>query len=123
MMRKDLIYFWIGVMLGFVVLYVFEINKPHLIVSGVICITFFTLSQLVIMSLKTDLESFIDLYKRFGIDVKVNEVDKNKSITLSHTLHTDEKETTHESFGGYEGFSTTITFSHEGKYIGQDFWE
>lgn len=81
----------------------------------------------------TDLQAFIDLYKRLGIKVIVNECERKEGrlnegeiyIVLSEYGYgdTEEKITYHKKFGGYTGFYTEIIFDKDGKFINQDFYE
>lgn len=81
----------------------------------------------------TDLESFIELYARFGIACNVNQDIEtgNQFILLverfSHYA-TDgypgqPKPTKSDKLTGYSDFHSRIDFDQNGKFIGQGFWE
>lgn len=71
----------------------------------------------------TDLEKFIELYKGFGIDVKVFDTKRNtKAIMLSDSSY-DFNFTNSDKFDGYSGFFTDIEFDNNGKFLRQGFWE
>jgi len=69
----------------------------------------------------TDLEKFIDTYKQFGIELKTHEdKDGNILITLSgETEHANRD----PRFTGYIYFFSELTFSKEGKFLNQSFYE
>lgn len=68
----------------------------------------------------TDLEAFIELYKRFGIEIKTFEEDGYTCVTLNGY---DEDETNSDKFDGYPGFYSGVKFTKEGEFIQQGFWE
>lgn len=63
----------------------------------------------------SDLEAFVDLYKRFGIELKEYKVESEIIITLISGSN--------EKFGGYEGFYSVCTFDINGKFVKQEFYE
>lgn len=71
----------------------------------------------------TDLEKFIDLYKSFGIDVKVFKIaDSNQRVILGE-CYGERMVTESDKFKGYNGFYSRLIFSPEGKFIEQGFYE
>lgn len=76
--------------------------------------------------MKTDLERFIELYKSFGIECKVNKTNKDQYILFVQQNDYDKyenRETRSEKFDGYYCFHSDITFDLDGKFIKQGFWE
>lgn len=75
--------------------------------------------------IKTDLEKFVELYKGFGIECKVEKTDTGSVITLAceGSYSHENYETASDKFDGYPGFHTDITFDKNGKFIKQGFWE
>lgn len=73
---------------------------------------------------QTDLEAFVALYKRFGIECKVghNECDPPICIVLG-TDDSDGITTTDEKLVGYLGFYSQIEFDKNGKFVEQSFYE
>ncbi len=81
--------------------------------------------------MKTDLERFIELYRSFGIECKVNKVDvphqyshmkaDDQYIVLTDG-HEGKNETGDSRFNGY-GMYTDIVFDSDGKFKSQGFWE
>lgn len=69
----------------------------------------------------TDLEKFVELYKGFGIDLKVEETAGFGDFNGG--FHIEMREYDHEKFDGYYGFFTRVEFTKEGKFIKQSFWE
>jgi hypothetical protein len=63
----------------------------------------------------TNLESFISLYKQFGIELKISQTETGTEIIL--------REGDNEKFSGYFDFFSTIKFDINGKFINQSFWE
>lgn len=72
--------------------------------------------------MKTDLEKFTELYKEFGIELKLIEKNDGVDIILAATDDYDHY-TTSEKFNGYRGFCSDIKFDKDGKFISQGFWE
>ncbi len=80
---------------------------------------------------KTDLQRFVELYKSFGIECKVNQVDvphqyshmatKDQYIVLTDG-RSDHEVTSDGRFNGYGMFSD-IVFDANGKFKSQGFWE
>lgn len=80
---------------------------------------------------KTDLQRFVELYKSFGIECKVNQVDvphqyshmatKDQYIVLTDG-RSDHEATSDGRFNGYGMFSD-IVFDENGKFKSQGFWE
>jgi len=78
----------------------------------------------------TDQNKFIELYKGFGIDCKVNgSSDGSKMIILGYDCiginpnDDDQTFTESEKFTGYGGFHTQVIFDEKGKFVKQGFWE
>lgn len=75
----------------------------------------------------TDLDEYVKLYKRFGIDCIVNiDENGNKYIQLSKMdcwSGENEEATLSDKFDGYGDFYSIITFSKDGEFIKQGFWE
>ena len=69
----------------------------------------------------TDLEKFIDTYKQFGIDIKFDEKDGIKIITLGGCW--EDSDTHSDKFIGYSGFYSQLEFDKNGKFLNQGFWE
>jgi len=74
---------------------------------------------------RTDLERFVDLYRSFGIECKVNEEDEYMEIELVQEFDYDrfDKETRSDKFCGYPGFYSVIYFDLSGNFIKQEFGE
>ena len=76
---------------------------------------------------KTDLERFIELYKSFGIECKVNKEDNTLVIYLSQNWQLQYndgiKYTFSDKFFGYNSFYSAISFTKDGKFINQGFFE
>lgn len=76
----------------------------------------------------TDLECFVELYRSFGIECKVN-------ISIEGQVATQviyigygvwgmyDVVTESPKFDGYYGFYSSVSFDMAGKFIGQGFWE
>lgn len=75
----------------------------------------------------TDLERFIELYKSFGIDCKVNQINEEQVIFLgdydSYDTYPEYEKTRHVSLGGYGNFYSEVIFDKDGKYSRQNFYE
>ena len=81
----------------------------------------------------TDLEKFVELYRSFGIECKVNKiitlveddrVNHNCSvIKLNASGYSDEESTLSDKIIGYDGFYSEVVFDKEGKFIYQGIWE
>ena len=84
----------------------------------------------------TDLEKFVQLYKEFGIDLKVNQVPNKHEhgcyagyyevyLSPERTFYTDIDGvfTVSEKFEGFNGFYSLIWFDLNGKFVRQGFWE
>ncbi len=77
----------------------------------------------------TDLAAFVDLYKRFGIDVKINKgIDMyDIFLTMSNQLpvlkYREAFPTLSNKFGGHPEFYSRIVFDKDGKFVKQEFWE
>jgi len=69
----------------------------------------------------TDLERFIELYRSFGIECLVHELDKKLVIVLSSRQSPCDVRTISPKFGGYYGHCSDIWFTLEGAFIKQDF--
>jgi hypothetical protein len=67
----------------------------------------------------TDLEKFIDLYKSLGIEITVYPGDEGEVYfeLFAGAFRGDPRLT------GYGGFHTRVTFSADGKFMEQGFWE
>ncbi|MBT6068585.1 hypothetical protein HOG48_02410, partial [Candidatus Peregrinibacteria bacterium] len=78
-----------------------------------------------LLAIRTDLEKFVELYKGFGVECKVNKTKDGSEITLAceGSFSYEEYETASDKFDGYPGFHTDITFDNDGKFIEQGFWE
>jgi len=70
----------------------------------------------------TDLERFVDLYRSFEIECRVNKKDFGFEIALNSSNFRDE-ETSSIKFDGYPSFFSTVQFDHDGKFVTQGFWE
>jgi len=72
-----------------------------------------------------DIWRFLELYKDFGIDCKVNINDKTGGfyIVLGESRYSDDDVTESEKFQGYGGFYSDVAFDKDGKFISQGFWE
>jgi len=77
----------------------------------------------------TDLAAFVKLYKKFGIDVKINKgVDDMYDIflTMSNQLpvlkYREAFPTLSNKFGGRPEFYSRIVFDKDGKFVKQEFW-
>jgi hypothetical protein len=74
--------------------------------------------------MNTDLEAFVELYKRLGIDCQVNIVDDTQVIYLAEEDAGHGLTTISEKFvGGYYRFYSTVIFDLGGKFVKQNFWE
>lgn len=77
----------------------------------------------------TDLQAFIDLYTRLGIDCNVNQCAEtgNQFIILtskdSHSDYENEKPTESDKLQGYYGFYSKVEFDKDGIFLNQGFWE
>ena len=73
----------------------------------------------------TDLEKTIELYKGFGIKLKVLKEDIYDTIALKsdETEHYHKAGNLHKKFDGYSGCESIMTFTKEGKFVKQGFWE
>jgi hypothetical protein len=77
----------------------------------------------------TDLEAFIDLYARFGIDCKVETEDSNTHqfiiLLVEDSLLPSATSETKSSgkLTGYNGFYSRIEFDENGKFVQQEFLE
>lgn len=77
----------------------------------------------------TDLESFIELYRKFDIELNVIKTDTGSEIILvAPDVNEDdttkiEGGTISKKFEGYWGFYSKIAFDKDGKFIKQGFWE
>lgn len=67
--------------------------------------------------MKTDLEKFVELYKSFGIDLKVEEFPCEAGYVITLT------EGENRFFGGYARFFSEVFFDSNGKFESQAFWE
>ena len=73
----------------------------------------------------TDLEKFVDLYKSFGVECKINQ-DENTDrlyIVFGESNYDDGEFTLSDKFKGYCGFYTQIWFTQDGNFLEQGFWE
>jgi len=70
----------------------------------------------------TDLEAFVALYKRFGINVNVIKNQTDYHVLLSESAFIDTA-TSSDKFSGYSCFYSRIEFNKDGKFITQGFWE
>lgn len=72
----------------------------------------------------TDLEKFVKLYKEFGIDCKVNNLNDNKGFVImlnyfgSHAEGTESKK-----LEGYNHFYSRVDFDENRKFVSQGFYE
>jgi hypothetical protein len=70
----------------------------------------------------TQLQKFIELYKEFGIELKVEEL-------AVGGMHTDgyyiilAKSASADKFSGFPGFFSEIHFDLDGNFVRQEFWE
>lgn len=71
---------------------------------------------------KTDLDLFIELYRRFGITIK-HPLLTDTGYTISLPDDADDASKTSKKFNGYIGFCSDIKFDVNGKFILQGFWE
>lgn len=75
----------------------------------------------------TDLDNFISLYGKFGIECKVNIAENGKRyikfLNADCWTSEDEEATLSDKFDGYGDFYSIIVFSVDGKFIKQGFWE
>lgn len=80
----------------------------------------------------TDLLAFTNLYKRFGIECKIEDVSKDGKVTgYAIILSVNEDRwhdrdtivTTNEKITGYNGFYTSISFDENGQFKGQEIIE
>lgn len=77
----------------------------------------------------TDLERFVSLYKDFGIECEVEEVnlsedsDDEHFVREKHIVLTRDESFSERKLEGYSGFYTIIKFDWEGNFITQGFWE
>ena len=90
----------------------------------------------------TDLEKFIQLYKEFGIEVKVNTVSPDHPrysgyheiflsggkihddiITCFSSPKHDVVLTTDDKFDGFSRYYSNLLFDQDGKFVRQGFWE
>lgn len=62
----------------------------------------------------TDLERFIDLYKSFGIELKVETINGELVVQMNAKEN---------GFIGYSGFGSDVIFDINGKFKEQGFWE
>jgi len=75
---------------------------------------------------KTDLERFVELYKSFGIECKVDDDgDGNQYVCLAEDQAPPNAYdvTISEKLEGWEGFHSIIKFDQHGNFISQGFWE
>ena len=73
----------------------------------------------------SDLQAFIELYKRFGIELTPRYYEDKIEIILAEDDYYDgnPSHALTEKITGYSGFYSSITFNLEGKFIEQGFWE
>ena len=81
----------------------------------------------------TDLQSFIELYSKFGITCVVNQCPNtgNSFIVFCpeyYSLDLNEwngncSPTKTDKIEGFNGFYSQIDFDKDGKFVGQGFWE
>lgn len=82
----------------------------------------------------TDLQRFISMYRTFGIVLIPNTLPNGEieiQLGVDDDSRTVEKDgvkyeyfTSHSpKFTGYSGFHSSVTFTSEGKFISQGFWE
>jgi hypothetical protein len=76
-----------------------------------------------VLTIKTDLERFVDLYKSFGIDCII---DKYKNITIITFVQPEDfdviKGTASNKFLGAPNCNCKIVFDNNGKFTSQSFW-
>ena len=73
----------------------------------------------------SDLDKFVELYKSLGINLIQGPEDDKIVIRLAEegNFHSVENATTSDKFGGYCGFYSKLTFSKDGEFLEQGFWE
>lgn len=72
----------------------------------------------------TDLERFVELYRSFGIECKVNHFECQEGIFDIIELNSGQHEVTSSiKFDGYGGFFSDVFFDKNGNFIKQGFWE
>jgi hypothetical protein len=72
----------------------------------------------------SDLDKFIELYRSFGIECKVNLEYGNKIIYLCESTYSfDEQSTISDNLVGYPDFFSKVIFDGDGKFIEQGFYE
>lgn len=75
----------------------------------------------------TDINRFVELYKSFGIECKVNTVSdvgsQHLEIIIGSGEYAYDEYTKSDKFEGYSGFYSRVKFDTNGKFINQGFWE
>jgi len=76
----------------------------------------------------TDLQAFIALYKRFGIECKVSSFSDRHTIIIGKLYEWEQDDNpdwtfVEEKIDGYSGFYTEIAFDLDGKFLDQGIWE
>jgi hypothetical protein len=73
---------------------------------------------------ETDLQAFIDLYKKLGIDINplVYESEILIRLCVDDTNWLPNEATSHEKINGDTGAYTTIHFNKDGKFVSQSLW-
>ena len=78
--------------------------------------------------METDLQAFLSIYKRFGIDCQVNQREDKQVIYFAkasdkHFVKPSKDSTFSSKFVGYSDFYSQIDFDLDGNFINQGFWE
>lgn len=74
--------------------------------------------------MKTDLERFVELYRAFGVELRVQKTDDESVQYVAFGYRVEHRDMdVHPSFDGLKGHYTIVAFSREGKYEGQEFME
>jgi len=75
--------------------------------------------------MKTDLEKFVELYRSFGIECKINSEDDRQIINLCSEDDDgeDRNGTVSPKLIGHYGFFSKVSFDIYGKFVSQGFWE
>ena len=75
--------------------------------------------------MKTDLEKFVELYRSFDIECKVNIFDDRQTINLCGDEEDEEDRdgTVSPKLIGHFHFYSNVCFDVHGKFVSQGFWE
>ena len=86
----------------------------------------------IINGQETNLQAFVNLYNRFGIECKINVLSDRQTIIIgdpdNYSPETDDalgEAWTYikDKVEGYSNFKTVMTFDLEGKFVSHGVWE